>query len=307
MSLALGLIRGVMRGTVKPFFGVVRSVLVLRASLVLASVLFPLPFGVTVRRARLGPRDAVWFTRAGEDSAGPILFWLHGGAHFSGSAFTHRGMLGRLALACDCAVVVPEFRRAPEHPLPAALEDAVAAFDALCASGVRPDRVVLGGDSSGGGLALALLARLEAEGRRVAGLVLLSPWLDMTLSGASIRDNAGSDPLIPLVRIVEAVELVRGAEPVDGPVASPLFAPFRAACPALVTVGTTELLLDDSRRLAARWRDLGGRLDLVCLPGAPHVLAFLAPWVPESRAEIRRIAGFVRDCLAAQLVLTVSR
>jgi monoterpene epsilon-lactone hydrolase len=296
MSLALRLARGVMRHTIKPVFGRLSQVRVARAGLVLASLGLPLPFGVTARRDDLGGVGCLWLMPG--EASGPVLFWLHGGAHVMGSAFTHRGMVGRIARASGMAAVLPEPRLAPEHPAPASYEDACAAFDGLVASGVPPERIVLGGDSAGGGLAAALLSRIEAMGARVAGVVLLSPWVDLTLSGASMHANAARDPMLPVQAFSAVVAQVRGALSPEDPHLSPLFAPFRGRCPVLITVGTTEVLLDDSLRLAARLRTAGAAVTLARLPGAPHVLAFFAPWIPEARAEIRRIGGFLRDLTA---------
>jgi len=293
MSLALSVVCRGMRYFGKPFFARLTQVTVARAGLVAASLAFPLPMGVTARRAALGGVECLWLTP--KEGIGPVLFWLHGGAHVMGSAFTHRGMVGRIAKAAGMVAVLPDTRLAPEHPAPAGLEDACAAFDGLVASGVPPERIVLGGDSAGGGLAAALLSRVEARGLHVAGLVLLSPWVDLTLSGDSVRTNAARDPMLPAQAIAAVVEQVRGALSPADPRLSPLFARYAGRCPVLITVGTTEILLDDSQRLAGRMSDAGAQVTLVRLPFSPHVVAYLAPWVPEARAEIRRVGEFLRS------------
>lgn len=292
MSLALGLVRGVLRHAGKPLFARLKSPGVARAGLVLTSLAFPRPRGVAARREVLGGRPCLRLTPA--DPRGGVLFWLHGGAHVMGSPFTHRGMVGRIARAAGMTALLPGLRLAPEHPAPAAFDDACAAFDGLVASGIPPERIVLGGDSAGGGLAAALLSRIEAGGGRVAGLVLLSPWTDLTLSGASLVTNAARDPMLPAQAIPAVVARVLGGLPPGDPRISPLFAPFAGRCPVLITVGTTEVLLDDSLRLADRLRAAGAEVTLARLPGAPHVLAYMAPWVPEARAEIVRIGAFLR-------------
>lgn len=294
MSLRLRLFRGVMRYGLKPLLRRARGVGGARAGLVAVSLLFPPPLGVGRRREVIGGVPCLRLT--GRDgAAGPVLLWMHGGAHVAGSAFTHRAMVGRMIRAAGGQAVLPDYRRAPEHPAPAGHEDGVRVLEALWAAGVAPGRIVLGGDSAGGGLAAALLAEAEARGKPPGGVVLLSPWADLTLAGASVRGNAAREPLLPAERMPEMAGLVRGDLDLADPRLSPVFARWAGSCPALICVGSTEILLDDSLRLAEAMRQAGARVDLVRQPGAPHVLAYLAPWVPEARAEIRRIAAFLRS------------
>ena len=240
------------------------------------------------------PRGGLHWISVGRCDPDRVILFLHGGAYLAGSPFTHAAMLGRLSKLTGLAVVAPDYRLAPEHPAPAAFEDAVAAHGALLAKGYAAEQIVLGGDSAGGGLALALLADLCARGLRPAGLFALSPWTDLALSGDSLRRNARADPLFPVTRMVEAAGYVLGGFPATDPRISPLYARFDAPPPVFLQVGTTEILLDDSRRMAERLRAAGGQVVLTEWPDAPHVWQLLDGYLPEARAALRAVAGFVR-------------
>jgi acetyl esterase/lipase len=230
----------------------------------------------------------------GDPAPGRAILWLHGGAFFSGSGRTHAGFLGRLATLSGVEVVAPDYRLLQEAPFPAALDDALAAWDGLAALGLRPSGVALGGDSAGGGLALSLLSLLLARGERPAALALVSPWTDLTLSGESLRSHGPRDALIPVERMAEVVALyLGGADPRD-PRASPAFADYPGAPPALIQVGDREALLSDAEAVAARLRAGGGEVTLDLWPHAPHVWHAFDGLVPESRAALARMAAFLQ-------------
>lgn len=231
---------------------------------------------------------------AGPVAGSPVILYLHGGAYVTGSPWTHAGMLGRLSRLTGLAVVAPRYRLAPEHPAPAAFEDARAAHAALVARGHAPGDILLGGDSAGGGLALALLADLCARDLRPARVFALSPWTDLTLSGATLVTHARADPLLPASRLAEAVALIRGALDPDDPRLSPLFARFDRPPPVLIQAGSTEMLLDDSRRMAAHLAAAGAAVTLEVWPAAPHVWPIGDGYFPEARAALRRIGHFLK-------------
>ncbi|AMY67874.1 alpha/beta hydrolase [Frigidibacter mobilis] len=231
---------------------------------------------------------------AGRVAPGHAILHLHGGAYVAGSPRTHQAMLGRLSRLAGLEVFAPAYRLAPEHPFPAALKDAEAAFAGLLARGYAPERIALGGDSAGGGLAFALLARLCAAGSPPGFAYGFSPWADLTGSGASIRSNAAADPMLPAARLADVAEFYLQGHPAADPGASPLFAQFPGAPPVLLQVGSTEILLDDSLRLAERLRGFGTAVDLQVLPGAPHVCHLFDGWVPEARAALRAAAAAIR-------------
>jgi acetyl esterase/lipase len=231
-------------------------------------------------------------------SSGPcrtrgVILYLHGGAYIAGSPETHAGLAGRLSRLTGLRVALPAYRLAPAHPAPAAFDDAMAAYAALRARGHAAGEIVLAGDSAGGGLALALLAALCARGERPACLVALSPWTDLNLRGLSLRENAAADPLLPVTRIDEVVSHVAGDLPADDPRLSPLNAAFDRPPPALILVGDTEILRDDSVRMAERLRVAGGEPTLQIWPRAPHAWPLFDGWIPEARRALEVAAGFV--------------
>ncbi|WP_126974590.1 alpha/beta hydrolase [Frigidibacter oleivorans] len=229
---------------------------------------------------------------AGPVEDGAAILHFHGGAYVAGSPRTHAAMLARLSRLARLPVVAPRYRLAPEHPFPAALEDACAAWDRL-----RRDypagRIALGGDSAGGGLALLLAARLLARGEAPGTVYALSPWTDLAGSGASIRENAGRDALLSARRLPEVAALVLG--PGGDPVAaSPLHSRFGGLRCLHLQVGETEILLDDSLRLARRLGAEGVAVDLHLHPHAPHVVHLFDGWVPEARQGLRLLARAIR-------------
>ncbi len=222
----------------------------------------------------------------------PRVLWLHGGAYVFGSPGTHAGMAARLSARTGAEVLLPNYPLAPEHRFPAAPEAAFALWRALSADGP----LIIGGDSAGGGLALALLARLVAEGGRMpTRTILLSPWTDLTFSGESITTNAASDVLLPPERLTEARDYyLNGADPSD-PRASPLFAKFTGASPVHVWVGDSEMLLDDSRRMVARLTAQGVAAELTIDHDLPHVWPIFPGWMlPEADRTLDQMAAAIR-------------
>ena len=170
-----------------------------------------------------------------------VILYLHGGGYVAGSPLTHIGLAGRIARLTGLQVVLPEYRLAPEHPAPAAFDDATAAHAALLAKGWPADRIILGGDSAGGGLALALLADLCARGVAPAGVFAFSPWTDLAMTGASLQGNAAVEPLLPVARMTDLVGMVLGVVDARDPRVSPLYARFDHPPPVMVQVGSTEI------------------------------------------------------------------
>lgn len=234
---------------------------------------------------------------SGRVSPGHMILHLHGGAYVAGSPRTHCPMLGRLSRLAGLEVFAPAYRLAPEHPFPAALEDAEAAFAGLLARGYAPCQIALGGDSAGGGLAFALLARLCAAGTVPGFAYGFSPWADLTGTGETIRTNARADPMLPAGRLADVAQMYLQGQAAGDPGASPLFADFPGAPPVLLQVGSTEILLDDTLRLAKRLRGFGAAVDLQVLPDTPHVVQLFDGWVPEARMALRAAAVGIRTGL----------
>ncbi|GIX49791.1 MAG: hydrolase [Candidatus Tectimicrobiota bacterium] len=254
----------------------------------------PPPPEVTVEAVQAGGVPAEWVGAPGGDPSRVILY-LHGGGYVLGSPATHRGLAGRLALAAAARVLVIDYRLAPEHPFPAAVEDATAAYRWLLASGYAPQRLVIAGDSAGGGLTVATLVALRDAGDPLpAAAVCLSPWVDLEGTGASMTIKAGEDPLVQRELLQQMAAWYLGGAPPRTPLAAPLYAELHGLPPLLLQVGTAEVLLDDAVRLAARARDAGVEVTLEPWEDMIHVWQLFAPRLPEGQQAIERIGAFVR-------------
>jgi acetyl esterase/lipase len=228
-----------------------------------------LPPGVRVEAASVAGIPAEWVR--GPEQAGALLF-LHGGGFTSGSCITHRELAARLALSSGLAVLVLDYRLAPEHPFPAAPDDAAAAYRWLLDQGWAPGQLALAGDSAGACVALSALLRLKSNDVAMpAAAALLSPWLDLTLSAASLGTRAASDPLVTRDGLaVAARHYLAGADP-SGPMASPLFGDLHNLPPILLQVGGDEVLLSDAERLADLATAAGVHTRLCVWPEMWHV------------------------------------
>lgn len=245
----------------------------------------------------LGGVPTEWTRRAGAHRA--VLLYCHGGAYLVGSPVPYRLLAGQLARAGKCDVAVLDYRLAPEHPFPAARDDALAAYRALLDSGLPSSRIAIAGDSAGGNLAAVTLGSIRREGLpQPAAAVLLSPWTDMTGSGSSIRSNAARDVMLPASRLAEAARLYAGDRSLADPDISPLFAEWSGCPPLSVHVGGAEILLDDATRLVARAKASGVDATVRVWPGMPHVFPVFAPLLPEGSRAIREIGGFLTSRLA---------
>ncbi len=252
--------------------------------------------GTVVTPGTSGGIAGEWVRPADGISAGTV-FYLHGGGYIACSPRTHRRITGSFA-GSGLSVFAPEYRLAPEHPFPAAVDDAVDAYLGLLADGVPARGLVVGGDSAGGGLALALLLSLRDAGHPLpAGAVLFSPWTDMTGTSATLRSNARRDALFPGegMERLSAPYLVT-TDPAN-PLVSPLFGDLRGLPPLLLHVGSHEVLLDDSRRLAERARAAGTAVTLRTWPVVPHVWQMFR--MPEAAVSLDAAAAFARDRLRA--------
>ncbi|HEY3951483.1 alpha/beta hydrolase [Phenylobacterium sp.] len=197
-----------------------------------------------VKAERVAPTNAI---------EGRRILYLHGGAYVGGSPRSHRPLVARLAEAARSAAVSLDYRLAPEHPFPAAVDDAVEAYRDLLAQGVWPERTIIAGDSAGGGLTLATALKLKDEGLpQPAGLFVISPWADLTHSHATYKTKAGDDPMITRERLVEAAGQYHAATSPKNPLVSPVFGGFEGVAPMLIQVGSEETLLGDSLLLAER-------------------------------------------------------
>jgi acetyl esterase/lipase len=230
-----------------------------------------------------------------DEAAAPgAILYLHGGAFCLGSPWTHRALTTRLARAAGMPVWTPAYRLAPEHPYPAALDDAGACYDAMLASGLRPDQLAVAGDSAGGALAMALLLRLRArEAGLPAGAALLSPLLDLSLSDPGLEARAGEDPMVSSAWLRQA--LTAYACPSDALEHRPIEADPGGLPPLLIQVGTDEILLGDALRLAARAQACGTACRLEVAEGRWHVFQLQSAQMQGARSAIDALGAFARQ------------
>lgn len=234
----------------------------------------------------------VWQTGIGGDRQ--VLF-LHGGGYAVGSPGLYRHITWRFAEAAGGRVITPDYRLAPEHPFPAALDDARTAWLGGIAAGADPQRSAFVGDSAGGGLALALALRLRDEGGPLPGAIaVISPWTDLAMTGESCRPGR-SDPMLRADELAPiASNYLAGTDP-RMPYVSPLYGDLRGLPPTLIQVGSDEILVDDSVRMEKRMRAAGCDVTLEVWPRMPHVWHALAPLLPEARDAIARVGTFIRE------------
>jgi monoterpene epsilon-lactone hydrolase len=221
------------------------------------------------------------------------VVWVHGGGFTLGSIASYRDLAARVAVLTGVPVLTFEYRLAPEHPFPAALDDSVAVVREILAS---TRTVVVGGDSVGGGIAVAAaVAMRERHGSVPAGLAVVSPKVDLTQSGRSVQTNASVDPVVSPAGTTENARRYLGADgdPRD-PLASPVFADLSGLPPTYVSVGTAEVLLDDSLRLARELRDAGVAVDLDVWPDMFHIMPFFASRIPEAKDALISLTRAIR-------------
>jgi epsilon-lactone hydrolase len=264
------------------------------------TTLGPPPAGVTVTDGTLGGRPALEITPDEVTSGGTILYF-HGGGWVYGSPRTAASLTAALVRHVGAAAVLPEYRLAPEHPFPAALEDGLAAYRALLASGVPAERIALAGDSSGGGLAVGLLLLARDAGLPMpACAVLFSAGLDATRTGASMDGKRDVDPLFDRVSLARlSAHYLAGAEPRQPLVSPAVVGDLSGLPPTLLQVGTNEVLLDDSTRFAARAADAGVDVVLDVTDDVPHVFQSLHAYLDEAVDALERAADFLRRHLPA--------
>ncbi|WP_097459337.1 alpha/beta hydrolase [Mangrovitalea sediminis] len=223
-----------------------------------------------------------------------VILYFHGGGYVIGSNRTHLELAGRLAQAARAQVMMLEYRLAPENPFPAALEDAVAAYRYLLDRRVDASRIVLAGDSAGGGLAISAAMRLRDQGfPGPAGVVAMSPWLDLTCEQAANSPARARDPLISAQRIRYLARQYAGEHPLDHPGVSPFFGNIAGLPPLLVQVGADEALSAECEAFAVRARGEGVEMDLQVWPEMFHVWQFAAGLLPEGREALQQIGEFV--------------
>ncbi|HEX4335402.1 MAG TPA: alpha/beta hydrolase [Polyangiaceae bacterium] len=234
------------------------------------------------------------FTVTGWTDADPTILYLHGGGYIVCSPATHRDLVSRIAVASGARAIVVDYRKAPEFPFPAPIDDAETAYRALLDAGTPPERLFVAGDSAGGGLALALLQRIKAGSLPMPrAAILLSPWVDLECTGESIAKNARYDYL-PVPGLAWSVEQYLGTGDRRHPHVSAVHAELSGLPPLLIQTGSAELFLSENELLAKRAREAGVEVTHEIEPGMIHVFQALATFVPEVDVAIQRIGSFVR-------------
>jgi acetyl esterase/lipase len=240
-----------------------------------------------------GTVKAEWVVPPAADTE-RVLLYFHGGGYVMGSINTHRAMVARMARAAGARALVIDYRLAPEHPFPAAVEDATAAYRWLLAEGCKPRKIALAGDSAGGGLTLAtLLALRDAQIPLPACAVPISPWTDVEGTGASVKTKASRDPMVREADLLRYGKLYAENTDLRNPLLSPLYGDYRGLPSLLVQVGEAEILLDDSTRVAERAKQAGVQVDLEVWDEMVHVWHVFAKLLPEGRQAIEKMAAYV--------------
>jgi len=297
MSLRLKALNAGLRLIARRYLAHVREPENLRRSFARTARLYaPVPWSWLLDDRLTQGRHSVKATWAmNRRSAGArVILYFHGGGYIAGTPQTHARLAARLAQLTGMHLCLPDYRLAPENPFPAAVDDAFCAYRTLLQRGYPPDRIVLGGDSAGGGLMFALLHLIGRKGLGWPGRVFaFSPWTDLTLSRNAAAGEAVDDPLLPAERMAELRDMyLQGADP-DDPRASPLLGEFAGAPPVMIQVGSNEILLDDSRLMAAHLRGQGVEVRLDVWPGAPHVWQMFHGRLPEADRALSDLAGFL--------------
>jgi len=227
-----------------------------------------------------------------------VIVYMHGGGFAVGSPASHRNLVSRLAQAAGMKAISMNYRKAPEHPFPAALNDTVAIYRYCLDQGIKPSNIVFCGDSAGGNLVLTTLLKLKQDGLPLpAAGCSISPWCDLTLEAGSIRNNAGLDLILNPPLLQQFADLYAPADQRRNPLVSPLFGDLAGLPPLLIQVGSHEVLLDDSRHMAARARDAGVPVELEVWEGMQHVWHYTAFFLKDGRRALARIGAFFQERL----------
>ncbi len=248
---------------------------------------------IQCERVNAGGVDAEWVCAPGAASDRFVLY-LHGGGYVIGSVKTHRDLMARLSRAAKARVLGLNYRLAPEHPFPAAVDDAVAGYKWLLAQGAKPGRIAVAGDSAGGGLTAATLVAIrDAKLPAPAAGALLSPWVDLEGLGESMTTRAKIDPVVQKEGLAGMAAAYLQGQDTRTPLAAPLYADLKGLPPLLIQVGDAETLLDDSKRLEARAKAAGVSTKLEVWPEMIHVWQLFANFLPEGQQAIEGIGKFV--------------
>ncbi len=259
--------------------------------------ILPMAESISCEPVSAGDIPAEWIVPEGAPD-GDAMLYLHGGGYCVGSISTHRSMVSHIARAAKTKALLIDYRLAPENPFPAAVEDATTAYNWLLSQGIAAENIIIAGDSAGGGLTVATLVSLkEKEIPLPTAAVLISPWVDLAITGDSIASKADIDPMVTREGLTEMAEAYLGDADPQAPLASPLYAGIEGLPPMLIHVGEAEILLDDAIRMADRAGQAGVDVTLNTAEGMCHVWHFFSSMLPEAMAAIEEVAQFMRKHL----------
>jgi len=259
---------------------------------------FPLPDGAEVEPAMLGGVKGEWVrVKHARDDA--VLLYLHGGGYVLGSSKSHRHLVAAIGAASGVSVFSADYRLAPEHPFPAAVDDGVAVYKALLDSGIAANKIAIAGDSAGGGLTLATLLAARDKGLPMpACAVAISPWADLAQGGEAYRTRAKRDPMITKDGLDEMASAYLGGADAKTPLASPAYANFKGLPPLLIQVGTEEALHSDAETVKARAEEAGVEVSFESWAGMVHVWHAFHPILSEGRDAVARIGSYLKAHIA---------
>ena len=265
-----------------------------RAGFEQVASMFPVDADIKREVVSAGGVKAEWVSAPDAD-AGRAVLYLHGGGYVIGSINTHRSLAARLSRASKARVLLIDYRLAPEHPHPAAVDDSVAAYRWMLSQGLKPARIAVAGDSAGGGLTVATLVAIRDAKLPLPGAgACLSPWVDLEGIGESMTTKAAVDPIVQRAGLLQMAAAYLGGKDPRTPLAAPLYADLSGLPPLLIQVGTAETLLDDASRLAERARKAGVTVSYEPWESMIHVWHLFAPMLDEGQQAVDRIGEFVR-------------
>ena len=261
--------------------------------------LFKKPRRTQIQSIKINHISAEWLTQKDQKTESSAILYLHGGSYNAGSLNTHRSLAARIGKISNSPVLSIDYRLAPENPFPAALEDAISAYDWIIKhKNIHPTKIAIAGDSAGGGLTLATLIKLRDEKKALpACAICLSPWTDLALTGDSIKTKADEDIMLTENEGLQSAELYLKDVDRKHPLASPLYADLEDLPPILIQTGTAEILLDDSTSFAKKAEESGINVTLDLWSDMFHVFQIFGNLMPESKRALKKIGKFVKEMI----------
>lgn len=291
--------RWMVKNLIAPILNAETPVVIQRKRLDKVAGLVPLPRGVKTRSLKIRGIPALWLDVNAKNHR--VILFLHGGAFNIGSIESHKEYAARLGQAADANVLLIDYRLAPEHPFPAGLDDAVAAYQWLGIQGYDSRNIAIAGDSAGGGLALSTAMRLRDSGSSLpACLCLMSPWTDLTMSGDSVKENATTDIMLNALWTRELANKYAGPDGLANPLASPHFGNYKDLPPIITHAADDEILLSDARRLTQKALEAGVDATLEEFCGVWHIWHTHAGLMPESKRAMNKIGAFIQRHTAVE-------